>query len=53
MATITTIQSCKSLDSKEDFIIDLDVKIYETSLMLKNLTEIKKQVDVDPKLHSR
>ena len=48
MATIATIQSCKSLDPKEDFIIDLDAEVYETVLTLGNLTEIKNKLTQIP-----
>ena len=48
MAAITTIQSCKSLDPKEDLIIDLDAEIYETILMLANLTKIKNKLTQIP-----
>ena len=41
MATIATVQSCKSLDPKEDSTTDLDAEVYETVLTLGNLTEIK------------
>ena len=44
MAAIATIQMCKSLDPKEEFISDLDAKIYKTILIFGNLTEIKNKL---------
>lgn len=44
MAAIATIQTCKSLDPKEEFISDLDVEIYEIVLTLGNLIEIKNKL---------
>lgn len=48
MASISSIQSCKSLDPKEYSITDLDVEVYETILMLGNLTEIKNKLTQIP-----
>ena len=48
MASITTIQSCKSLDPKEDLITDLDAEIYETVPMLGNLTKTKNKLTQIP-----
>ena len=44
MVAFTTIQTCKSLDPKEESISDLDAEIYETVLTLGNLTEIKNKL---------
>ena len=41
MASITTIQTCKQLDPKEDWLTDLDAEVYETTLTLGNLTKIE------------
>ena len=48
MASITTFQSCKSLDPKEEFITDLDTEIYETTKILGNLTEIENKLTQMP-----
>ena len=42
MASTTIIQTCKKLDPKEEWLVDLDAEIYETNLTLGNLTRIKK-----------
>ena len=41
---ISTIQSCKLLDPKEDLITDLDAKVYETIMTLGNITKIKNKL---------
>ena len=48
MAAFTTIQTCKSLDPKEDSISNLDAEFYETMLTLGNLTEIKNKLTQTP-----
>ena len=44
IASITTIQTCKKLDPKEDSLTDLDEEVYESTLTFGNLTEIKKKL---------
>ena len=44
MVAFTTIQTCKSLDPKEEFISDLDAEIYKSVLTLGNLIEIKNKL---------
>lgn len=44
MASISTIQTCKLLDPKEDSITDLDAEVYETIMTLVNLREIKNKL---------
>jgi len=48
MAAFITIQTCKSLDPKEESISDLDAKIYETMLMLGILTKIRNKLTQTP-----
>ena len=36
-----TIKTCKSIDPREDFLIDLDAFIQETNLTLGPLSQIK------------
>ena len=48
MASITTIQTCKQLDPKEDWLTDLDAEVYETTLTLGNLTKIKNKLTQHP-----
>lgn len=44
MAAIAIIQSCKSLDPKEDSITDLDAEVCEIVMTLGNLIEIKNKL---------
>ena len=48
MAFVTTIQTCKQLDPKEDWLTDLDVEVYETTLTLGNFTKIKNKLTQIP-----
>ena len=48
MDSITTIQMCKQLDPKEEWITDLDAEVYETTLTLGNLTEITNKLTQIP-----
>ena len=38
------IKSCKSIDPREDFLIDLDASIQETKLTLGSLSQIKQTI---------
>ena len=44
MASSTIIQTCKKLNMKEEWLADLDAKIYETTLTPGNLTKIKNKL---------
>ena len=44
MNSSSVIKSCKQLDPKEEYIIDLDTGITETILTNGNLTEIKSKI---------
>jgi hypothetical protein len=48
MDAIATMQTCKSLDPKEEFISDLDAEIHEIVLTLGNLIEIKNNLTQIP-----
>ena len=48
MASIATIQTCKQLEPKEEWLTDLDAKVCETTLTLGNLTEIKNKLTQIP-----
>ena len=52
MNSSSVIQSCKQLDSKEEFIVDLDTRIVETVLTYGNLTKIKIKIVENPDLIS-
>ena len=44
------IQTCKQLDPKEEWLVDLGAEIYETTLTLGNLIEIKNKLTQIPNL---
>ena len=44
MASTVTIQTCKKLDPKEDWLTNLDVEVYEMTLTLGDLIEIKNKL---------
>ena len=50
MASNAIIQTCKQLDPKEEWLVDLDAETYETTLSLGNLTEIKTKLTHIPNL---
>jgi hypothetical protein len=52
MASTAIIQTCKQLNPKEEWLTDLDEEVYETTLTLGNLIEIKKQTHLDPQFYS-
>ena len=41
MTTTNSIKTCKSVDPKEEILIDLDVRIKETQLTVGTLNQIK------------
>ena len=48
MHSIATIQTCKQLDLKEDWLIDLDAEVYEMPLILGNFIVIKNKLTQIP-----
>ena len=48
MDSAVTIQTCKQLYPKEEWLVDLDAKIYETTLTLGNFIEIKNKLTKIP-----
>ena len=46
------IQTCKSIDLKEELLIDLDAAIKETKLIIRTLSQIKKTIIDNPSIIS-
>lgn len=52
MTTTHCIQTCKSTDSKEELLIDLDATIKEKKLTIGTLSQIKKTITDNPSIIS-